>query len=403
MKRACAILALMVSTPALAQQVPIGIAPVTLSDQPYLFDTAEQHGIKVTVLAKGMARPFGMTFLPGGDLLVAERGIGLRLIRNATGEASLDPTPIEGMPKPDPAGGNAGLHDLTLHPDFANNRLIYFTYNTPAPAPNPENADAASQLGSLKVICAHYEDGKISDVQTLLEGGLAYPAGSRLRFGTDGNLFVSTGAPFGNLAQDMGSIYGKILRLRDDGSIPADNPFIGKDGVHPAVYSFGHRDQHGLTIHTDGTVFSAEHGPNGGDEVNLIRPGSNYGWPENTFGRQYDGSPISDLPVATGRESPLLLWLPSIAPSGLLFYHGDQFPAWEGNLFIGSARRGEVPGTGGLERVVFGKDFGEIRRETLLTGLHQRVRDVAQGPDGLIYVLTDGNEHAVLRIEPSPL
>lgn len=400
MKKAWLILALGLSTPALGQQPPIGIAPVILSEQPYIFDTAEQHGIKVTVLAKGLGGPFAMTFLPTGDLLVAERGIGLRLIRDATGAAVLDLAPIEGMPKPDPAGGNAGLHDIALHPDFATNGLLYFTYNIPS---SVEPVEGAAQLGRLAVMSGRYADGKVSNVKTLLEGGDAYPAGSRLRFGKDGTLFISTGAPFGELAQDIGSIYGKILRLNDDGSIPPDNPFVSKEGVHPAVYSFGHRDQHGLTIHPDGAVFSAEHGPNGGDELNLIKPGSNYGWPATTFGRQYDGSPMSGLPVAPDSEAPVLVWLPSIAPSGLLFYGGDKFPAWEGNLLIGSARRGEVPGTGGLERVVFGENFGELRRETLLTGLHQRVRDVVEGPDGFIYVLTDGNEHAVLRIEPATL
>jgi glucose/arabinose dehydrogenase len=151
-----------------------------------------------------------------------------------------------------------------------------------------------------------------------------------------------------------------------------------------------------------GDVISAEHGPNGGDEVNLIKPGGNYGWPNFTYGRDYDGGPLSDTPVGPGIEKPLVVWLPSIGPSGLLFYEGDRFPAWKGNLFVGSARWGEIPGTGSLQRVVLNETYGELRREALLSDLHQRVRDVVQGPDGNIYVLTDGPENAVLRIEPAP-
>ncbi len=157
-----------------------------------------------------------------------------------------------------------------------------------------------------------------------------------------------------------------------------------------------------MTIHeATGTVLAAEHGPNGGDEVNVIRPGLNYGWPNISFGRNYDGPRISDLPVAQDIEQPQIVWVPSIAPSGLMVYTGDKFPAWKGNLFIGSARRGEVDRTGGLERVVLTENLEDVRRETLLTDLHQRIRDVRQGPDGNLYVLTDGDEFAVLRIEPN--
>jgi glucose/arabinose dehydrogenase len=213
---------------------------------------------------------------------------------------------------------------------------------------------------------------------------------------------MTTGGPTGSTAQDLSSPYGKVLRLNEDGSIPPDNPFVGKAGANPAIYTIGHRDQHGLTVHpVTGQIFAAEHGPNGGDEVNLIKPGGNYGWPDHTFGRNYDGKEMPGLPLAPGIERPLLIWIPSIAPSGLLFYQGDKFPAWKGNLFIGSARRGEINGTGGLERVVFSPELGELRREMLLTDLHKRVRDVIEGPDGNIYALTDGDEFAVLKIEPS--
>jgi glucose/arabinose dehydrogenase len=176
-----------------------------------------------------------------------------------------------------------------------------------------------------------------------------------------------------------------------------------RSGARGEVFSLGHRDQLGLTVHpATGQVLNAEHGPNGGDEVNVILAGRNYGWPTVTFGRDYQGPRLSESPVAPGVELPLLLWIPSIAPTGLTFYTGDRLPAWKGNLFVGSARRGEIPRTGGLERVVVNERLEELRRETLLTELHQRIRDVRQGPDGLLYVITDEDDGALLRIEPAP-
>jgi glucose/arabinose dehydrogenase len=212
---------------------------------------------------------------------------------------------------------------------------------------------------------------------------------------------VTTGAPFGPEAQNTGSVYGKVLRLRDDGTVPADNPFAGRSGYRAEIFSMGHRDHLGLTVHpVTGAVLNAEHGPNGGDEVNVILPGRNYGWPTWSFGRNYDGPRISEAPLGPGIEAPLVLWIPSIAPTGMTFYTGDRFAAWKGNLFVGSARRGEVPRTGGLERVVLNDKLEELRRESLLTELHQRIRDVRQGPDGLLYVITDEDDGALLRLSP---
>lgn len=381
-----------------AEQAPIGIAPVALTENTYQFDTAEQHGIEVTVLAKGLPRSFGMAFLPDGDLLVSERGAQLRVIHGATGaNPVLDPAPVAGMPQLDTPYRNGGLHDLALHPDFASNRWLYFTFNKGEPVGAGERPRSAVAL-----MRGRYENGQVSDVEELFVSGYGSTSGSRIVFAGDGHLYMTTGAPFGADAQDLTGAFGKVLRLNDDGSIPADNPFVGRAGVHPAIYSYGHRDQLGLTIHeASGSVLAAEHGPNGGDEVNVIRPGLNYGWPDISFGRNYDGPPISASPVADDVEPPLLLWVPSIGPSGLTVYTGDRFPAWKGNLFIGSARRGEVDRTGGLERVVLNDELEDLRRETLLTELHQRIRDVRQGPDGLLYVLTDGDEFAVLRIEPA--
>jgi glucose/arabinose dehydrogenase len=398
--------ALVLAVSGTAQQPPpIGAAPVSLTSTPYVFDTAEQHKIKVTVVAKGLARPFAIEFLPNGDLLVNERGGGLRVIREATSPtASLDPQAIEGMPKP-PAGSafSVGFQDMALAPDFAKSHWLYFTYNEPAPRPAGDTAapDLYS-FGKLTVMRGKLEGGKLTGIQTLLQGGASAALGSRLAFAKDGTLFVTSGGAFGNTSQNLSTIYGKVLHLNADGTIPKDNPFVAKAGAHPAVYSYGHRDQHGLTVHpVTGDVISAEHGPNGGDEVNLIKPGRNYGWPNYSYGRNYDGAPLSDTPVGPGIEKPLLVWLPSIAPSGLLVYEGDKFPAWKGNLFVGSARWGEIPGTGSLQRVVLNDTYGEMRREALLSELHQRVRDIAEGPDGFIYVLTDGPENAVLRIEPA--
>ncbi|GAA0276489.1 PQQ-dependent sugar dehydrogenase [Alteraurantiacibacter aestuarii] len=404
MKRRSALVALALLSPAaaLAQQPPpVGISPVTLAAEPYHFDTAEVHGIAVSVVAKDFGRPFAMEFLPNGDLLVAERAGNLRIIRAAiTPGAVMDTAPIAGMPQPGTSQGNFGLHDLAVDPGFASNGLIYWTWNIPVP--NAENPEEPPQQGRLAIMRGRLTADGLSGVTTVFameEPG--YAGGSRLQVTADGIIWIATGAPFGASGQDMASPHGKVLRINTYGSIPADNPFVGQAGAHPAIYSLGHRDQHGLTIHpANGDVFTAEHGPNGGDEVNLIRAGGNYGWPAYTFGRNYDGTPMGVPMQGEGITDPLLLWQPSIAPSGLLFYTGAAFPAWQGNLFIGSARRGEINFTGGLERIVFNDQFGELRRERLLTQLHQRIRDVVQGPDGLIYVLTDGNENAVLRIAP---
>jgi aldose sugar dehydrogenase len=398
-KTLLATLIMMSSYAMAADQPPIGIAPVALTESSYTFDTAEQHGIKVTVLAKGLPRSFAMAFLPDGDLLVSERGLQLRVIHDATGaNPVLDTAPVAGLPQLDEPYRNGGLHDLALHPDFANNKWLYFTYNKGEPV----TAEGQRRRSAVALMRGRYENGALSDVEELFVSDFGSTSGSRIAFAGDGMLYMTTGAPFGADAQDLKGVFGKVLRLKDDGSIPSDNPFVGRDDVHPAIYSWGHRDQLGLTIHeASGTILAAEHGPNGGDEVNVIKPGLNYGWPNISFGRNYDGPRISELPVADDIEQPLLLWVPSIGPSGLAVYTGDKFPAWKGNLFVGSAQRGEVTRTGGLERVVLNANLEDIRRETLLTELHQRIRDVRQGPDGNLYVLTDGDEFAVLRIEPN--
>ena len=405
LKRALAATVLLVSAGALAQQPPpIGIATPDLSGAPYVLDTAEQHGINVSVVAQGFARPFAIEPLPNGDLLIVERGVGLRLVRGATGPAPvLSDGLVPGVPEDHPDIFSYGVTDIALHPDFADNGWIYFTFNGFAPL--PEGTSPLQRPGFFKVLRGQWADGAVTDVETILESPNArYAGGTRIHVARDGKVWVATTGPYEGTAQDLSDIYGKVLRLNEDGSIPADNPFVGRDGVHPAIYSFGHRDQHGLTVHPEtGQVFTVEHGPNGGDEANLIEAGGDYGWPTYSYGRNYDGSALTELPFGPGTNKPQVVWLPSIAPSGLMFYTGDKFPAWKGNLFVGSARWGEINHTGSLQRVVLGANFGELRREALLSPLHHRVRDVAQGPDGLIYVLTDGPTNAVLRIEPAEL
>ncbi len=386
------VVALLVAAAAPAQQraAPIGLPHVALGDGPFIFDTAEQHKIRVVVVTKGLSHPWSLAFLPGGNMLVTERGGRLRIIRDGV----LDPKLLAGIPKVN-AVRNAGLFDIALHPNFAENKLVYFTYSKPS----PDGKSSATTLARGRLDGAGLSDVQdlfVSDWSTVL-------GGSRIAFAKDGTIFMTTGAAFGNLAQDTNSDYGKVLHLKDDGSIPSDNPFVGRAGYKPEIYTLGHRDQLGLAIDAaTGAVYSNENGPNGGDEINRILPGRNYGWPLLSYGRAYDGPRISDVPTRDGFEQPLVVWIPSIALSGMTIYTGDKFPAWKGNIFVGGMRQGEIPGTGRLDRVVFNAKMEELRRESLLTELHQRIRDVRQGPDGLLYLLTEEEDGALLRIEPAP-
>lgn len=399
---AVAALALAVAPPGLAQQPSIGIEPVELSEGPYVFATAEQQRIRVDVVVRGLAHPFSLAFLPNGDALIAERGSALRFVEDATGTrggARLHPEPVPGAPAPSDARG--GLHDLAVHPDFQRNRHVYFTYNAPG-APDPDADPPGRRPMAVTLARARLEGRRLAETEVLFSGEERLGAsGSRVAFGPGDQLFMTTGAPFDDSAQRLDSVYGKVLRLRPDGGVPADNPFADEPGARGEIYTLGHRDQLGLTVHAaSGAVFAAEHGPNGGDEVNRILPGRNYGWPDYSFGRSYEGPRHSAVPLGEDTEQPLVLWNPSVAPTGMTFYDGDRLPGWTGNLFVGSARRGQIPRTGGLERIVLNDDLEELRRESLLTDLHQRIRDVRQGPDGLLYVLTDEDDGALLRISP---
>jgi glucose/arabinose dehydrogenase len=398
-----AVAAFAVMTARAQQNQPvIGIAPLTVGAGPHTFDTAEQHKLRVVVVARGLSHPFSLAFLPNGDALVTERGKGLRLVINATGArpgpATVVTEPVGGVPVT-PAFRAGGLHEVALHPQFATNQLVYLTYNKPGAA----GATPNQRQSAVTLVRGKFDGKALTNVEELLVGDWNNGAsGSRIAFGPDGMLYMTTGAPFSDQAQKLDTVYGKVLRLRDDGKVPPDNPFVGRAGARPEIFSYGHRDSLGLTVHAaTGTVLNAEHGPNGGDEVNAIHPGKNYGWPVFSFGRTYEGPRISEVPLGPGIEQPLVLWVPSVAPTGLTFYTGDRFPTWKGNLFVGSARRGEVPRTGGLERLVLTDKLEELRRETLLSELHQRIRDVRQGPDGLIYVVTDEDDGVLLRLEPA--
>ena len=307
---------------------------------------------------------------------------------------ALDPQAISGVPEVR-TDGNGGLMDVALHPNFSENGLVYLTYTKPV-----EN-----DWGAPSLAVSRLEAGALIDVRDLVVTE-AYEGNSglngRVVFGRDGKIYMSTGGRVGNAAQDPMSLRGKVLRLEDDGSVPLDNPFVNR-GYRPEIYTLGHRNTLGLMLHPEtGELWQHENGPNGGDEVNIIVPGRNYGWPEVSFGRNYSGDRITEHPTREGIESPLLVWLPAIAAAGMAVYSGDQFPAWKGNLFVGSLRTGGIPGTGHLQRIVFNERTEELRRESMLTELRQRIREVREGPDGLLYLLTAEDDGALLRIEPAP-
>ena len=365
---------------------PNGILVPPLPEKPVEFRTAEGQDIRVVVVARGISHPWGLAFLPDGNVLVTERGGRLRVIRKGT----LDPQPIAGVP-PVRASGLSGLMDVALHPRFAENGLVYLTYSKPV----------GTDQSTLALARGRWSGSALTEVRDVFVAAGAGGA-SRIAFGRDGTLFMTTGGGGGKGAQDPDSHAGKVLRLTDEGGVPADNPFVGRAGYKPEIYSLGHRNSIGLAIHPGtGDVWQNENGPNGGDEINIIRPGRNYGWPIVSYGRTYPGPRQSEQPWREGFEQPVVFWVPSIAISGMAFYTGNRLPKWKGDVFVGGMRTGEIPGTGHLERILFNENMEELRRESLLGELRQRIRDVRQGPDELIYLLTDAEDGAVLRIEPA--
>ncbi len=384
----------------LASSLPAQERPtVPLGDGPWYFETQAPEGrIRVSLIVRGIDHPWGMDFLPNGDILVAERDGDLRIIRGGR----LDPTPVAGTPEVAEAS-SGGLMDLRLHPDFESNRLLYFTYVKGAEPPPGADYYATTVLGRGRLnegatALLDVEDVFIADAWDTAPGG----HGSRLLFAPDGTIFFSS--PFRRnrqQPQNTMSDISKLLRVNEDGSIPADNPFVGKPGYLPEIYSIGNRAIEGLAFHpVTGELWASEHGPLGGDEVNIIRAGGNYGWPVVSYGRNYDGTRFPAPSAHDGMIEPELFWVPSISPSGTMFYTGDRFPGWRGSLFVGSLRTGRLHKTGHVQRINFNEE-GEQEREWLLADLHQRIRDVRQGPDGLIYVLTEELDGALLVIEPA--
>lgn len=388
-----AVAALLAASAAPAQQtVPfangIPVAPEmpipAMPEQPVEYATAEGMRIRVSVVTRGISHPWSIAFLPDDVWLVTQTHGGLRSVRGGV----LDPEPVAGAPEVKPLR-RSGLLEVTLHPQFADNRFVYLTYHK----------GLADDQGAIALARARWDGKALQGLQdlfvTLPDSGTV----SRMIFGPDGKIYLSTA---GGDAQDPSTHAGKILRLNEDGSVPSDNPFVGRAGYRPEIYTLGHRTTLGLTVHPGtGQIWQSENGPNGGDEVNVLVPGGNYGWPLVSLGRTYQGPWHSQKYQREGFIDPIVYWTPSIAVSGLTFYTGDRLPKWKGDLFVGGLRQGEIIGTGQIQRVLLNERLEELRREALLTDWRHRMRDVRQGPDGLLYVLVDDEDGAILRIEPA--
>jgi len=327
-----------------------------------------------------------MAFLPNGSMLVSERSGRLRVIANG----ALDPLPIVGVP-PVHTGSQAGLFDVVLHPKFAENHWIYLSYAAGTRAAN-----------GTRVARAQLEDRVLRNLKVIFEATPLKDTndhyGGRIAFLPDGTfvLTVGEGFEYRERAQDLSCDFGKIVRLNQDGSIPKDNPFVGQANVRPEIYSWGHRNQQGLVFDAQrGILWETEHGPRGGDELNVIVAKKNYGWPIITYGMDYSGAYVSPYTQRPGLEQPVIYWTPSIAPSGLALYRGDKFPDWKGDLFVGALAYKH------LRHVHLDGEGRVLSQEQLLVDKHWRIRDVRESPDGYLYVSTDEADGRVLRLEPS--
>jgi aldose sugar dehydrogenase len=366
-------LALLVATSALAQ------APRSPTPKPV------EAPIRATTVAKGLEHPWGLAFLPDGRMLVTERPGRIRLVER-DGRLS---EPLGGVPKVF-ASGQGGLLDVTLSPNFASDRLVYLSYSEPGEG-GAGTAVARGRLGARAL-----ENVQVIWRQAPKVSGPNH-WGSRLLFARDGTLFVTTGDRFNyrEQAQDLSGTLGKVIRINADGSIPRDNPFVGRDGARPEIWSYGHRNVQAAALQPEtDQLWTIEHGARGGDELNHPQPGRNYGWPVITYGVDYSGAKIGEGTAKKGMEQPVYYWDPVIAPSGALFYTGDAFPDWKGDLFVGSLK----PGL--LVRLHLDGDR-VIQEERYLGNLDERIRDVRQGPDGFIYLLTDSPGGRIFRIEPA--
>jgi glucose/arabinose dehydrogenase len=347
-----------------------------------------QGSVQLEHLVRGLQRPWSLAFLPDGELLVTEKHRGLRVVRGG----ALQHDPVAGGPPGVFAKEDSGLLDVALDPGFAANRLVYLAF-----------AEGDERANRTAIWRARYEGGRLQDGRVIFrvkpdKAGPSHPGG-RLLFLPDGTLLLTVGDGFDYkaAAQDLGSHLGKILRLTRDGAAPADNPFVGRAGALPEIWTYGHRNPQGLAIDpATGTVWEHEHGPRGGDEVNRLRAGANYGWPLVTHGIDYDGTIIAERAFAPGIERSSFFWAPSIAPSGLAVYRGKVFSDWDGKLLVGALAGKSV------NRLRFNdKPQFFVEEERMFGSLGQRVRDVRVGPDGLVYVLTDEDDAELWRLKPA--
>ena len=346
---------------------------------------SNQHSFHVVKVVQGLEQPWSLAFLPDGRMLVTEKAGRLRVVR----QGKLEPKPIAGLPQVT-VHGQGGLHDVVLHPQFQKNQLVYLSYA----ARGDDGVGTELARGRLA-------GDRLEDVQVLFrqnpKGRTGQHFGGRIVFDRAGFLYLTLGdRNERERAQKPGDHAGSVIRLHDDGRVPQDNPFVGKDGWKPEKFDLGHRNQQGAALHPQtGVLWTHEHGPQGGDEVNIIRAGANYGWPVITYGANYGtGSKIGEGTAKPGMEQPIHYWVPSIAPSGMAFYTGERFPRWKGNLFVGALRDQMV--------VRLELDGAKVvKEERLLKNVLGRIRDVRVGPDGLIYLLTDATDGVLARLEPS--
>lgn len=345
-------------------------------------ERSEEQRFEVEVLAEDLEHPWGVAFLPDGDWLVTERpGRLLRIAPDGTREV------VGGTPEV-MARNQGGLLDVALHPEFADNRLVYLTYS------EPQDQGSVTAVGRGRL-----DGGELADFEVLFRANPPLDSskhfGSRIVFDGNGYLFVTSGERGEREhAQEMDSYHGKLIRLRANGRIPEDNPFLGEQGVQPGIYSYGHRNPQGMIVHPpSGEIWLHEHGPRGGDEINVIEPGGNYGWPEVTYGREYYGPEIGP-DTRPDVVSPIHQWTPSIAPSGMAWYEGDAFPEWQGDLFVGALALTH------LARLELDGDE-VVGEERLLEDRDWRIRDVRTGPDGYLYLLVDGPSAPLVRLVPA--
>ncbi len=352
----------------------------------YTVQQTERHAVRVTILTRGLEHPWSLAFLPDGRMLVTERPGRLRYVE---ADGTLDPTPIGGLPAAVAQAGQGGLHDIALHPDFADNRLVYIAY-----------AGKSGRSYGTELARGRLDGHRLADVEVLFralpksQGGRHF--GGRVVLDGKGHVFLTLGDRGERpRAQDLGDHAGSVIRLAEDGGVPADNPFASVAGARPEIFSLGNRNVQGAAMNPwTGELWAHEHGPQGGDEVNVIRSGMNYGWPVITYGKNYGiGTSIGEGTHKEGVAQPLHQWTPSIAPSGMAFYDGDRFPGWRGSLLVGALKfrllaRLELDG----ERVV--------HEERMLEDVLGRIRDVRVGPDGFVYLLNDHPNGVIARLEP---